>query len=161
MQPTIRRAAAVHQPAIRALMRGERVNPTGVDWRNFVVAETDRAIVGAAQLRPSCPGVVELGSLVVRADLRRNGLGARLIDAALAEAGSRRVMVVAPARHAAFYARWGFAPLPARRAPWPVLRNWLLGQAGSLVALAHGMRPRRLAVLDRPGGDHGPDVNRS
>ena len=42
---------------------------------------------------------------------------------------------------------------PARRRPGAVRRNWLLGQAGSLVALAHGMRPRRLAILERVDGD--------
>jgi amino-acid N-acetyltransferase len=145
----IRAASERDGPAVRALMRGERVNPLGLDWRNFVVAVADGAVVGCAQLRPAGPGAVELGSLIVHADLRRGGIGARLIDAAMARAAGRRVLAVTAAAHAPWFARWGFRGVGLAAAPWPVRRNWLLGQAGSLVALANGMRPRRLAILAR------------
>jgi N-acetylglutamate synthase-like GNAT family acetyltransferase len=130
-------------------MRGERVNPLGIDWPNFVVATRDGEVVGCVQLRPAGRSAVELGSGVVRADLRRRGLGARLIDAALARAGERRVLMLTAAEHERYFARWGFRPVGLAAAPWPVRRNWLLGQAGSVVALAHGLRPRRLAILVR------------
>jgi N-acetylglutamate synthase-like GNAT family acetyltransferase len=147
----IRAAEATDLAAVRALMHGERLNPLGVDWRNFVVAGAEEGVVGCAQLRPAAPDAVELGTLLVRGDLRRGGLGARLVEAALARAQGRRVFVVTDARHAVWYARWGFRTASMAEAPWPVRRNWLLGQAGSLVALAHGMRPRRLAILERVG----------
>jgi N-acetylglutamate synthase-like GNAT family acetyltransferase len=124
------------------------VNPFGIDWRNFVVAEAGGEVVGCAQLRPAGPGAVELGSLVVRADLRRAGLGGWLVEAALARAGGRRVFAVAVAAQAGWFARRGFGPAGAA-VPWSVRRNLLLGQAGSLVALARGLRPRRLAILER------------
>jgi N-acetylglutamate synthase-like GNAT family acetyltransferase len=152
MEVAIRPAAAEEQAAVRALLGGERVNPLGIDWRNFLVAVAGGAVVGCVQLRPAGPGAVELGSLVVRADLRRQGLGARLIEAALARAGGRRVLAVTAAARAPFFARWGFRPVGLRATPWPVRRNWLLGQAGSLVALASGLRPRWLAVLERRAG---------
>ncbi|MBP7000607.1 GNAT family N-acetyltransferase [Amaricoccus sp.] len=147
----VRPAVAGDMPAIRGLMAGERVNPTGIDWRNFLIAEAADGVVGIVQLRPAGPGAVEIGSLVVRAGLRGGGLGRRLVDAAVAATGGRRAFVVTAAARAPFFAAWGFRPVPARSAPWSVRRNWLLGQAGSLVALAHGTRPRRLAVLERPG----------
>jgi N-acetylglutamate synthase-like GNAT family acetyltransferase len=132
-------------------MRGERVNPFGVDWRNFVIAERAGEVVGCVQLRPAGPGAAELGSLVVRADLRRRGLGGRLVEAALARAGVGRVLAVTAAARADYFARWGFAPVGDGAVPGSVRRNRLLGQAGSLIALAHGQRPRRLAILAREG----------
>jgi amino-acid N-acetyltransferase len=152
MEATIRPATETDLSAVRGLVRGERVNPLGIDWRNFVVAEAGGEVVGCAQLRPAGPGAVELGSLVVRADVRRAGLGTRLVEAALAGAGGRRVFAVTAAAHAGSFARWGFRPVRAAAAPWPVRRNRLLGQAGSLIALAQGLRPRRLAILARDGG---------
>ncbi|MBP7240444.1 GNAT family N-acetyltransferase [Amaricoccus sp.] len=148
----IRAALVGEAPLIRALMKGERLNPVGVDWRNFLVAEDAGAVIGIVQLRPAGVGAVEIGSLVVRADRRRGGLGRLLVDAAVAAAGSRRALIVTAFARARFYEAWGFSPIPARAAPWPVRLNLLLGQAGGLVALARGMRPRRLVVLDRPPG---------
>ena len=150
--PLVRPAVAADEAGVRRLMRGERVNPFGIDWRNFVVAEAAGEVVGCAQLRPAGPEAVELGSLVVRADLRGAGLGARLIEAALARAGGRRVFAVTAAARAGYFARWGFRPVGGAAAPRSVRRNRLLGQAGSLVALGHGLWPRRLAVLERERG---------
>jgi N-acetylglutamate synthase-like GNAT family acetyltransferase len=151
VEVTIRPATDEDQQGVRRLMRGERVNPFGIDWRNFVVAEDASGIVGCVQLRPAGRGAVELGSGVVRAGLRRRGLGARLVDAALARAGGRRVFMVTAAGREPYFARWGFRPVGLAAAPWPVRRNWLLGQAGSLIALAHGLWPRRLVILAREG----------
>jgi N-acetylglutamate synthase-like GNAT family acetyltransferase len=147
-EATIRPATEADAAGVRRLLRGERVNPFGIDWRNFVVAEASGEVVGCAQLRPAGAEAVELGSLVVRGDLRRAGLGARLVEAALARAGGRRVFAVTAAAHAGWFARRGFGPAGAA-VPRSVRRNLLLGQAGSLIALAHGLRPRRLAILER------------
>ncbi len=152
MDAEIRSACAGDETGVRALIRGERLNPTGIRWRNFLVAETEGAVVAAVQLRPSGEGVVELGSLVVRADLRRRGLGARMVEAALGAAGRRRVLAITAASLAPWYGRWGFREIGPGAAPWPVRINWLMGQGGSLVALAHLVRPRRLAVLERTEG---------
>jgi N-acetylglutamate synthase-like GNAT family acetyltransferase len=149
VEVSIRPATEKDQGGVRTLMRGERVNPFGIDWRNFIVAEVASDLAGCVQLRPVGRGAVELGSWVVRADQRRRGLGAKLLDAALARAAGRRVLMVTSAAREPYFARWGFHPVRPAAAPWPVRRNWLLGQAGSLVALTHGLRPQRLAILAR------------
>ena len=114
-----------------------------------MVAVVDGAVVGCVQLRPAGLGTVELGSFVVRADLRGQGIGGRLVEAAVARAADRRLLLVTAAARGPSFARWGFHPVGFAEAPWPVRRSLLLGQAGSLVALASGMRPRRLAILER------------
>lgn len=153
MLHTLRPATASDAEAIRALVRAQpRMNPTGLDWRNFVVAlAADGRIAGCVQLRPSGPGVVELGSLVVARSERGHGLAARLVGTILARTDAR-VLVVTAARHAGHYARWGFRPVPALRAPGPVRLNYLIGQAASGLRIVQGHRPRRMAILERTAG---------
>jgi N-acetylglutamate synthase-like GNAT family acetyltransferase len=148
MQIAIRAAEAADGAAIRELVRAERLNPTGLDWRNFVVAARGREIVGTAQLRPVALGVAELGSLAVAPAERGRGLAARLVEAALARA-PERVLVIAPRSRAVYFAPWGFRTVPFAAAPWRVRINYLMGQAGSVVALLRGHAPRRLAILER------------
>ena len=82
----IRPAAADEAEAIRRLVRAQpRMNPTGLDWRNFVVVvRPDGRLAGCVQLRPAGAGAVELGSLVVAPAERGKGLAGRLIAAVLA-----------------------------------------------------------------------------
>lgn len=148
MFPTIRPATEADSAAIPALMKGERVNPTGIDWRRFLVAEGEDGIVGCVQLRPAGLGAVEIGSLVVRPDLRAQGLGARLVEAAIAEARGKRILAVAPASRGSWWKDRGFRRIALTAAPWRVARNLLVGQSASLIALATRRRPRRLAILE-------------
>ena len=93
---TIRRATEDDQPALTTLVRSERLNPFGPDWRRFVVAADLFGIVGAAQLRKHSDGSRELGSLVVREAARRFGVASRLIDALLSTETARVFMITGP-----------------------------------------------------------------
>ena len=147
-----RRAAPADEPAIRQMARGERVNPNGLHWLNFIVAVDGFGLAGAAQLRPHPGGLHELGSLLVRQDLRGRQIATRLIDA-LMQDRTGRVLMVTRATYAEHYARWGFLPIRPWTAPPSIRRNFLLGQVlGALHAMAHGRRPVRLAVLDTGPG---------
>jgi N-acetylglutamate synthase-like GNAT family acetyltransferase len=148
--PAIRPATAADAAAIRALVRAQpRMNPTGLDWPNFVVAETAGRVVGCVQLRPAGTGAVELGSLVVDPAERGQGLAGRLINAVLARA-TGRVLVVTAACHARHYARWGFRRVGLRAAPARVRLDFLVGQMASGLRLVQGYAPRRMAILERP-----------
>lgn len=56
VETTIRRATEPNQVAIRAMMRGERLNPTNIDWRRFLVAVDADGMVGAVRLRRHADG---------------------------------------------------------------------------------------------------------
>jgi N-acetylglutamate synthase-like GNAT family acetyltransferase len=146
MRVEVRPAREEDRGAILALVRSERMRPTGLDWRRFHVACEDGEVVGAVQVRPEGP---ELASLVVRKDRRGRGLGRALVESRLAEMPGP-VFLVAPRVLAGFYERHGFALRRPLDAPRPVAVDWALGQGlGTLNSLARGMRPRRMVVMAR------------
>jgi N-acetylglutamate synthase-like GNAT family acetyltransferase len=153
MDHALRPATETDAAAIRALVRAQpRMNPTGLDWRRFVVAVApDGRLAGCVQLRPAGPEAVELGSLAVEARARGHGLARRLVATALA--GTRdRVLVVTAARHEVHYAPLGFRRISALAAPGSVRLRWLIGQTASGLRVLQGLRPRRMAILERVAG---------
>ncbi len=145
---TIRRAGPDDAEAIRELVLSQpRMNPTGLDWPRFHVADRGGTIVGTVQLRPSAPGVAELGSLVVAPEERGRGLAGKLIATALVDAPIR-IMVVTAAGNARHYAQWGFREIPPSEAPLAIRLNRLIGQAACLLRIVRGVRPRRMVVLE-------------
>jgi amino-acid N-acetyltransferase len=144
----VRRAVALDQLAITRLVHGERLNPHGLGWANFIVAVLGDTVVGAVQMRQHADGARELGSLVVSRAQRGRGIAGRLISALLARHPGA-VHVITRHTNAPHYGRWGFAVIDAGDAPRSVRRNRLLGQAASVLALLQGRRPRRLVILRR------------
>ena len=143
----VRPAREEDERAIRALVRSERMRPTGLDWRRFHVALDGGEVVGTVQLRPQGP---ELASLVVRADRRGRGLARSLIESRL-EGVAGPVFLVAPRAVAGLYLRHGFLARRPWEVPWPIARDWALGQGlGAINSLAHGRRPRRMVAMARP-----------
>lgn len=148
MMITIRRAVASEQDAIRKLVRSEKLNPTDLDWRNFVVAHDWRGLAGAVQLRFHADGSCELGSLVVRPDARKHGIAARMIDALLADAHGR-VLMITGEQFEPHYARWGFHRIKPEQAPPGIRRHYFLGRLGGILSWLKQRPVTRLVILDR------------
>jgi amino-acid N-acetyltransferase len=155
----VRAATQGDRDEIRALVRSERLNPTDLDWRRFVVAVEGTQIIGAVQLRAHADGSRELGSLVMRRQARGQGVAAAMIDALLpAERG--RVLMMTNSRCAARYVRWNFRRIRPGAAPGSVRRDYRIGQAIAVFrSLLRGRRPLRLAILERTSGS--PTVERT
>ena len=148
MSITIRPAVERDREAIMALVRSERMNPFDLDWRRFLVAADASRLAGTIQLRSHFDGSRELGSLVVRPDMRARGIAARLIDALMLFARGRVYMITGE-RFAPHYEHWQFSPIDAASAPVGVLRNYVLGRLAGIVSRATGRTPRPLAILAR------------
>ena len=105
---TIRSATAGDEATIKALIRGERLDPFNVYWQNFLVAEDAAAsrIIGIGQVKPYRSGR-ELGSLVVVADRRENGVGGDIIQALIARESGPLVLFCLAFRES-YYAKYGF-----------------------------------------------------
>ena len=148
MKITIRAASESDQEAIASLVRGERMTPCDLDWRRFLVATDERGLAGTIQLRNHFDGSRELGSLVVRPDVRSRGVAARLIDALMLFVRGR-VYMITGARFASHYTHWGFVHVDATHAPSGILRNYLRGRLAGIASSIAGRAPTPLAVLAR------------
>lgn len=65
---------------IKAMVNQARINPTGLAWERFWVAESSGEVVGCVQVRPHKDGSRELASLVVLPEQRGRGLAQALIE---------------------------------------------------------------------------------
>lgn len=127
---SIRRALPADSQAIKRHVRQEALDPTGLDWRNFLVAEDgDGQMVGFCQVRRYCD-VRELGSLVVFPHARGQGIGAALIRACLVEQAPPVHLECVAAREP-YYARFGFYRIPLRQTPLPLRLKSFLGDTAS------------------------------
>ena len=82
----------------------------------FLVAAGPAGVVGCAELTPLSPRLCEVRSLVVAAGSRGQGVGTRLLQAVIGQAGARRVpRVCAFAHDPRPFIRLGFSIVPH---PW-------------------------------------------
>lgn len=81
----LRPATEADAPVIRELVHLGRINPTGLDWQRFLLAESpEGVVVGCGQIKPHRDGSYELASIVVHPDWRGRGVARRIIEALLA-----------------------------------------------------------------------------
>jgi len=112
---TIRSAHANDEATIKALIHAEQLDPLNVHWQNFLVAEEAGRIIGIGQVK-LYPSGRELGSLVVVADRRQNGVGGAIINALIArERGPLRLFCLA--FREPYYAKFGFRRCGLRDLP--------------------------------------------
>lgn len=138
----IRPAAAADQPAITQIVRAAQINPTGLRWPRFLVAEAAGAVIGTVQLKPHRDGTVELASLAVLPEHQGAGVGAALVRAAQSR-GPRPLYLTCASRLEGYYRRHGFRRVEPRRLPRDLGRLYVAGNI--LLGLA-GQRDRLLVM---------------
>ena len=108
----IRKAVQGDAPSIRQLVRAERLNPLGLDWRRFVVAVRGTGeIIGCGQIKlhsnTSGSKTRELASIVVKPSWRRRGVASMVIDNLLAT-HPPPIYLTCRGSLESFYNRFGF-----------------------------------------------------
>jgi N-acetylglutamate synthase-like GNAT family acetyltransferase len=82
---SFRPAAAADEPAIRALIRSEGLNPLSLHWRNFLLAvDAEGRIAGIGAVKRHGDGSRELASIAVLPAWRGRGVASAVINALLA-----------------------------------------------------------------------------
>jgi len=102
----IRTARLNDASTIKRLVRGAQLDPTSLDWQNFLVAEKDGRVIGVGQVKPYRASR-ELGSLVVLKAYRGQGVGAEIVRALIAREPGE-LFLLCQDRLESYYARFGF-----------------------------------------------------
>ena len=103
--------------AIRRLIYQVGINPTGLDWRRFVLAvDPHDRMAGCAQVKPHRDGTRELASLAVQPAYRGQGVARRLIEHLLARTPSPLYLTCRSTLQP-FYEKFGFQVVSPQELP--------------------------------------------
>jgi amino-acid N-acetyltransferase len=103
-------------PVIKALIHQVHINPTGLDWRRFLVAvDPHGEIVGCGQIKPQGDLRV-LASIAVVPAWRKRGV-ARAVIERLLTGRSDAIYLTCREHLGVFYQRFGFTALAAEDMP--------------------------------------------
>ena len=116
MPITIRKATQADQKAIQSIVRAAHINPTGLDWRRFFVADEDGRIVATGQVKPHWDGSRELASIATVQNRQKLGLAGRIINTLL-EQEPGPIYLTCRAQLETFYPRFGFHTAGAGELP--------------------------------------------
>ncbi|MFZ0546269.1 MAG: GNAT family N-acetyltransferase [Candidatus Promineifilaceae bacterium] len=121
----LRAASTADQPTITQMVKGAHLNPMGLNWQRFTLAETpDGRIIGCVQHKHHRGDVIELASLVVVKEWRRKGVARRLIDHIKETAGSP-LWLMCVSQLTGFYQQFGFRRVTLKE-PMPTYFRWIL-----------------------------------
>jgi len=105
----VRLATRQDFPEIRALIHAVSINPTGLDWRRFLVAvSADNTLLGCGQIKPHFDGSRELASVAVHEQARSQGVARAVIQELLAREKKRPLYLMCRARLEPLYVKFGF-----------------------------------------------------
>jgi amino-acid N-acetyltransferase len=129
----LRPATAADQGTIRGLIREGGINPLGLHWSRFVLAEARQGqVVGCGQIKQHRDGSNELASIAVRKEWRGQGVARAIIEHLLAGA-TEPLYLTCRARLGSFYEKFGFRVAPPEEMPGYFRRiSWLVNVFGVL-----------------------------
>ena len=119
---TLRTAQDADEGKIKDLIHRMGINPFGLDWRHFIVAETAAGqFVGCGQLKPHRDGSMELASIAVEEPHRGQGVARMIIEQLLASS-PRPLYLTCRANLRQLYGKFGFEVVGTERLP-PFFRS--------------------------------------
>jgi len=113
----LRPALKTDLPSIKELIYVGEINPTGLDWKRFVVATNpDGEVIGCGQLKPHGKEILELASIVVDPEYRNQGVAREIIEHLLANS-PRPLYLMCRSRLEPLYEKFGFRAIPYEEMP--------------------------------------------
>jgi N-acetylglutamate synthase-like GNAT family acetyltransferase len=104
----LRPAVEHDSTAIRALIHEVGINPLGLSWQRFLIAESlDGRFAGCAQLKPHADGSLELASLAVVEFARGQGVASLLVKTLMDRVKGPLYLTCRPHLEI-FYQQYGF-----------------------------------------------------
>jgi len=104
--------------AIRSLIHSVQINPTGLDWRRFLVAVTPQGnLLGCGQIKTHDHGSREIASIAVQEQVRGLGVARAVIEKLLAFEPERPIYLMCRTRLKLFYVKFGFHAIGLEEMP--------------------------------------------
>lgn len=98
-------------PSIKRLIHKVQINPTGLEWRRFVLAvDKSGRILGCGQLKPHARGIIELASIATEPSERKKGVARAVIEYLINQA-PRPLYLTCLSSMKSFYEKWDFHPV--------------------------------------------------
>ncbi|MBC8335322.1 MAG: GNAT family N-acetyltransferase [Anaerolineales bacterium] len=127
---TLRPARETDFSSIRNLVRSTKINPTGLKWPRFIVAETsDGKMIACGQLKPHIDGSTEIASLAVQPDYRNLGIARAILEKLMLDA-PRPLYLMCRSELGLLYEKFDFYALQPEEMP-PYFRR--ISKLASLV----------------------------
>ena len=104
----IRPALESESDQIKALINLVGINPTGLDWKRFIVAvNAEGRVISCGQLKPHGADVLELASIGTLPEYRGQGIARAVIEELLRES-PRPLYLMCIAHNGPMYEKFGF-----------------------------------------------------
>lgn len=148
---SLRSATEADFPNIKKIIRESRLNPSGLNWRRFIVAESaDGSFAGCGQIKPHPEGVLELASIAVSEAFRDQGVASLIIRRLLDDESYRPIYLTCRSELREFYEKFGFRELDMKEMPsyyrgLSRLVNLLLAFSKSRM-LVMGLKPESVEI---------------
>lgn len=144
----LRAATAEDDATIRRLIRTARLNPFGLHWQRFVVAQLGSQVAGIGQVKTLGDGTLELASLAVLPEHQDCGIGSCIVWT-LIDRTPGTLYLRCAGHNEGYYLRFGFRTLAPAEMPRSLRRMYVMVNAiMPLVNWVTGT-PERLVVMGR------------
>lgn len=113
----IRPAREAESVQIKDLIHLVGINPTGLDWKRFLVAvNASGVVIGCGQIKPHGKDILEMASIAVHPDQRRQGIARRIIEYLLV-ASPRPLYLMCIEFNGPMYEKFGFKAVEGSAMP--------------------------------------------
>ncbi len=117
MNYKLRKAVESDSGRIKQLVIEADINPSGLDWRRFILAVADEdRLLGCGQIKPHGKAVLELASIAVRPSYQKQGI-ARAIIENLLEGSPRPIYLMCTSSMGPLYEKFNFHNLDYDQMP--------------------------------------------
>lgn len=142
---TLRSAVQADSSQINGLIHLVGINPTGLDWKRFVVVVNEQdKVIACGQIKPHGTVVNELASIAVKPEYRGQGLARRVIESLLSES-PRPLYLMCRSNMGRLYEKFGFRSVEYESMPRYFQRiAKLAGLANALMNSGDGLLVMKL-----------------
>jgi N-acetylglutamate synthase-like GNAT family acetyltransferase len=102
---------------IKDLINLVGINPSGLDWKRFIVAVNDEGkVISCGQIKPHSGDILELASIGTHPDYERKGIASAIVTELL-KTPTRPLYLMCMEHNGSFYEKFGFRSIDEDEMP--------------------------------------------